>query len=182
MQAAGQGVLLPERSPLQKFIVNRGLRQHLLPAVFRSGQGEPLPSKLIRREGRGGEACWAGRTPAEQAYKERWQGGESKLGRESPCRASLYGKRAGEEKLVGQGERLPDKLIRKEGRGGKACWAGRAPAEQAYMERRQGRRSLLGRESPCRASYRFGRHSLCQKLRSQESGVRRKLRMDLEVL
>ena len=114
MQAAGQGVLLPERSPLQKFIVNRGLRQHLLPAVFRSGQG--------------------------------WK---SLLGRKSSCRASLYGKRAGEGKLVGQGEPLPDKLIWKEGRGGEACWAGRAPAEQAYMERRQGWGSLLGRETWC---------------------------------
>ena len=113
------------------------------------GQGEPLPSKLIWKKGRGEKASWAGRAPAEQAYKERRQGRESELGRENPCRASLYGKKAGEEKLVGQGESLPSKLIRKEGRGEKACWAGRAPAEQAYKERRQGWGSLLGRETWC---------------------------------
>ena len=113
------------------------------------GQGEPLPSKLIRKEGRGGKACWTRRAPAEQAYMEKGQGGESKLDRESPCQASLYGKRAGGRKQVGQGEPLPSKLIRKEGRGGKACWAGRAPAEQAYKERRQGWGSLLGRETWC---------------------------------
>ena len=50
------------------------------------------------------------------------------LGRESPCRASLYGKKAGEGKLVGQGELLPSKLIRKEGRGEKASWAGKPGA------------------------------------------------------
>ena len=50
------------------------------------------------------------------------------MGRESPCRTSLYGKRAGEGKLVGQGEPLPGKLIWKEGRGGEACWAGKPGA------------------------------------------------------
>ena len=70
------------------------------------------------------------------------------MGRESPCRTSLYGKKAGEGKLVGQEEPLPDKLIRKEGRGEKASWAGRTPAEQAYKERRQGWGKLVGQGEP----------------------------------
>ena len=84
---------------------------------------------------------------------------KSFLHRNGSCLTSFILIPAGYEKLSwGQGEHLPNKLKRKNGRASKACRPGKAPALHTLFLIRQGSESLPAKERSCPIHFLYKRH------------------------
>ena len=91
-----------------------------------------------------------GIVPAQLALFSIRQGMRNLLPRDSSCQTSIILIPAGYEKLSwGQGEHLPNKLKRKNGRVLKACRPGKAPALHTLCLIRQGSASQPAKDRSC---------------------------------
>ena len=100
-----------------------------------------------------------GIVPAQLALFSIRQGMRNLLPRDSSCQTSFILIPAGYEKLSwGQGEHLPNKLKRKNGRVLKACRPGKAPALHTLFLIRQGSESLPAMDRPCPIHFLYKRH------------------------